>query len=161
VERPELLSALVLLCPGIPGHPWAEEAEGEDADLEARWNQAIKDGDADALAVIFAGIWAAGDGGLTDAVMEQLRSAARADIAIAGRQQDDPPAWDRLGEITAPVALMAGDADFAPLLESNKQAAERIPGCDYTLVPGMDHLPALRQPALVLDIIKRTLARAV
>jgi pimeloyl-ACP methyl ester carboxylesterase len=162
VERPERLSALVALCPAIPGHPWAQEAgEGGDAGLEARWNQAIKDGDADALAVIFAAIWAAGDGGLTDAVMEQLRSAARADIAIAGRQQDDPPVWDRLGEITVPSALVAGGADFAPLAESNKQAAERIPGCDFTLVAGMDHLPALRQPALVLDIIASTLARAV
>jgi pimeloyl-ACP methyl ester carboxylesterase len=160
VEQPERLSALVALCPGIPGHPWAEEAGGGDAELEARWNQAIGNGDADALARIFAGIWAAGEGGLTDAVMEQIRSAARADIAIAGRQQDDPPVWDRLGEITVPNALMAGDADFAPLLESNKQAAERIPGCDFTLVPGMDHLPALRQPGLVLDLIKRTLARA-
>lgn len=160
VERPERLSALVALCPGIPGHPWAEEGDGDDGELEARWNRAVETGDAEALAGVFGQIWAAGDGGLTDAVLEQLRSAARADLAIAGRQQDGPPVWDRLGEIKAPTALVAGDADFPPLFESNKQAAERIPGCDFTVVAGMDHLPALRQPALCIEVIRRTLARA-
>jgi hypothetical protein len=36
----------------------------------------------------------------------------------------------------------------------------RHPGCEFTFVPGMDHLPPLREPALVLDVITRTLARA-
>ncbi len=114
----------------------------------------------DGLVALMAKTWAAGDGGLTPAVREQLRSAARADLAIAGRQQDDPPAWDRLGAVGVPSALVAGDADYPPLFEANKRAAGRIRGCELTVVPGMDHLPALRQPALVIDVIRRTLARA-
>jgi pimeloyl-ACP methyl ester carboxylesterase len=55
---------------------------------------------------------------------------------------------------------MVGDADYPPLVESNRQAAERIPGCEFVFVPGLDHLPPLREPALVLDLITRTLARA-
>jgi 3-oxoadipate enol-lactonase len=55
---------------------------------------------------------------------------------------------------------MVGDADYPPLVESNRQAAPRIPECEFLLVPGMDHLPPLREPGLVLDLIARTLARA-
>ena len=38
-------------------------------------------------------------------------------------------------------------------------AAARIPGCQLTVVPGMDHLPPLRDPDLVLATIVTTLAR--
>jgi 3-oxoadipate enol-lactonase len=162
IEQPQRLSALVLLCPGIPGHPWAEQSDPDldEGKLEAEYDRAAAAGDIDALATVTAAIWAAGDGGLTDAVREQLRSAAQADIAIAGRQEDDPPAWDRLDAVSVPTALVVGDADYQPLLAANLQAAERIPGCELTVVPGMDHLPALRQPALVTEVIRRTLARA-
>jgi len=73
---------------------------------------------------------------------------------------EDPPVFDRLGEISVPTSLMVGDADYPPLVESNRQAGPRIPGCEFVLVPGMDHLPPLREPALVLDLITRTLDRA-
>ena len=157
LEQPERVSALALLCPGIPGFPYPEE-EDEDDPLEAEYERAHATGDVDALADVMRQIWAAA--GATPAVMEQLRSAARADIAAGGRQQKDPPAFDRLGEISVPAALMVGDADYPPLVESNRQAAARIPGCEFLLVPGMDHLPPLREPGLVLDLVTRTLARA-
>ncbi len=63
-------------------------------------------------------------------------------------------------EITVPAALMVGDADYPPLVEANRRAAARIPGCEFQFVPGMDHFPPLREPGLVLDLITRTLARA-
>ena len=59
-----------------------------------------------------------------------------------------------------PTSLLVGDADFAPLIEADKAAAARIPGCELILVPGMDHLPPLRDPDLVLRTITSTLARA-
>ena len=45
-------------------------------------------------------------------------------------------------EITVPSALLVGDADYPPLVEANKQAAAEIPGCAFTLVPGMGPFPA-------------------
>jgi 3-oxoadipate enol-lactonase len=96
LDQPERVSALVLLCPGIPGFPMDEDEEEDD----------------------------------------------------------------ELGEIAVPAALMVGDADYPPLIEADRQAAARIPGCEFTFVPGMDHLPPLREPALELDLITRTLERA-
>jgi len=58
------------------------------------------------------------------------------------------------------LALLVGDADYPPLIEADRQAAARIPGCELTVAPGMDHLPPLREPDLVLHVINSTLSRA-
>lgn len=156
LDQPGRVSALVLLCPGIPGYPWPEE---EHDDLEAEYIRAVEAGDVEALANLMQRVW--GTAGPTPAVMEQFRSAARAEIASRGaEQQPDPPVYDRLGEISVPTSLLVGDADYAPLIEANRQAATRIPGCELTVAPGMDHLPPLREPDLVLRTITSTLSRA-
>jgi 3-oxoadipate enol-lactonase len=92
--------------------------------------------------------------------MEQLRSAARAELTSSDMQQQDPSVFGRLGEISVPTSLLVGDADYPPLIEADRQAAARIPGCELTVVPGMDHLPPLRDPDLVLRTIRTTLSRA-
>jgi pimeloyl-ACP methyl ester carboxylesterase len=164
LAQPEVVSALVLLCPGIPGFPMTDEEEaamiGADraAEIEADYNRAQAARDVDALAVVMRRIW--GAGGDTPAVLEQSRSAARASITGADLELDDPPVFDRLGEITVPAALMVGDADYPPLVEANRRAAARIPGCEFQFVPGMDHFPPLREPGLVLGLLTRTLERA-
>lgn len=157
VEQPARVTALVLLCPGIPGYPWPEEPDEMD-EMEAEYERALAAGDVDALAGVMQRVW--GAAGPAPAVMEQLRSAARAIIVSGDLEQRDPPVFDRLGSIIAATALLVGDADYPPLIESNRQAAARIPGCELTIAPGMDHLPPLRDPDLVLRTITRTLARA-
>ena len=156
LQQPARVSALVLLCPGVPGFPWPDPEEPDE--LEAEYEHALDAEDVDALAGLLQRIWAAV--GPTPAVMEQLRSAARAVISSARLEQQDPPVFDRLGEISVPTSLLVGDADYPPLIEANRQAAARIPGCELTVVPGMDHLPPLREPDLVLRTITSTLSRA-
>jgi 3-oxoadipate enol-lactonase len=160
VEQPGRLAALVLLCPGVPGYPWADEPERDESELAAEHDRASAAGDVDGLVAFNAKIWAAGAGGLTPTVLEQLRSAARAELALGDLEQRNPRAWERLGSIAVPAALLVGDADYPPLVKVNKLAAARIPGCELIVVPGLDHLPALRVPHLVTQVITRTLARA-
>jgi 3-oxoadipate enol-lactonase len=159
LDQPARVSALALLCPGIPGYPWPEEPAADEPDeLEAGYERALAAGDVDVLAGVMQRVWAGA--GPTPAVMEQLRSAARAVITTGDLEQEDPPVFDRLGSIDVPSSLLVGEADYPPLIESNRQAAARIPGCELTVVPGMDHLPPLRDPGAVLASITRTLARA-
>jgi 3-oxoadipate enol-lactonase len=154
LEQPARVAALVLLCPGVPGYPWPEEP----ADLAAEYEHALGAGDADALAGLMQRVW--GSAGPTPAVMEQLRSAARAVIASADLLQPDSPVFGRLGAISVPVSLLVGDADYPPVVQASREAAALIPGCELTVVPGMDHLPPLREPDLVLHTIRNTLSRA-
>jgi 3-oxoadipate enol-lactonase len=161
LEQSARVSALVLLCPGVPGYPWPEAPEDDGAADEAEYERALNARDVDGLAGLMQRVWAAaGPSPETPAVMEQLRSAARAEIAVGDLQQRDPPVFDRLGEISVPTSLLVGEADFAPLIQADLQAAARIPGCQLTLVPGLDHLPPLRAPDLVLRTIRITLSRA-
>src|SRR6202035_3244262 len=155
LEQPERVSALVLLCPGVPGFPFPDE--DEDDPLAAEYGLAHAAGDVDVLADVMRQVW--GRAGATQAVMEQLRSAARASISAGDLLTEDPPVFGRLDQITVPAALRVGDADSPPLVEANRQAAGLIPGCEFLFVPGMDHLPPLREPAVVLDLITRTHAR--
>jgi pimeloyl-ACP methyl ester carboxylesterase len=156
LEHPARVSALALLCPGIPGYPWPEQPD--DDELDAEYERALTAGDVEALAGLMQHVWAAA--GPAPAVMEQLRSAARAEISSGDLQQRDPAVFGRLSEISVPASLLVGDADYPPLIEADRQAAARIPGCELTVAPGMDHLPPLREPDLVLRVIKSTLSRA-
>jgi len=154
LEQPALVSALVLLCPGVPGYPWPEEPD----ELEAEYERALDAGDVDALVGFNLRVWAAA--GPTPEVMDQLRSGARAEISSRDLQRRDPLVFDRLGEISVPTSLLVGDADFPLLVQANREVAARIPGCELIVAPGMDHLPPLREPDLVLRTIRSTLARA-
>jgi 3-oxoadipate enol-lactonase len=160
LEQPERVPALVLLSPGIPGFPQDEDGPmlEDEAEIDAAIGHAIAAADAEALAGVLQRVW--GKSGATPEAMEQLRSDARAILANGDLEQEDPPVFDRLAEISVPTALVVGDADYPPLVAANKQAAARIPGCEFTLVPGMDHLPPLREPDLVLRVIISTLGRA-
>ena len=86
LAQPERVSALVLLCPGIPGFPMTAEEEtamiGPDtaAEIQAGYTRAHSAGDVDALAAVVQRIW--GASGSTPAVLEQARSAALASVSI-------------------------------------------------------------------------------
>lgn len=150
--QPERVSAIVLLCPGIPGFEWPEEPE-----LDREREAAFQEGE-QAMVDIGLRLW--GAAGPTTEVVEQMRSAAAAWLSSSHLQREDPPIFDRLGEISVPTSLMIGDLDMPALVESNLVAASRIPGCELIEVAGLDHFPPLRVPDLVLKQIADTLARA-
>jgi pimeloyl-ACP methyl ester carboxylesterase len=151
LAQPGRVEALVLLCPGIPGYDGPPDPE-----LDEEFAAAAKEG-ADALVDLGLRLWAAA--GPTPQAVEQMRSASQAWVSSGRFQREDPPVYDRLGEIAAPTSLMVGDLDLPSLIESNLAAAARIPGCELIQVEGLDHLPPLRVPELVLRQIADTLAR--
>jgi 3-oxoadipate enol-lactonase len=96
----------------------AGSPEEPDDELDAAYERALEAGDVEALAGLMQRAWAAA--GPTPAVMEQLRSAARAEISSGDLQQQDPPVFDRLGEIAVPASLLVSDADYPPLIEADR-----------------------------------------
>ncbi|TCC43692.1 alpha/beta fold hydrolase [Kribbella sindirgiensis] len=67
----------------------------------------------------------------------------------------DPPVYDRLHEIEVPSVVMVGDKDRAIVAAVAGGTAARIPGCEFVWLPGVDHLPSLREPQVVTDTILR------
>ena len=148
VDHPDRVSALVLLCPGIPGYE-IDEDPAVEAEMEKAWAAGP-----DALAELGLRLWARA--GRTPEVVEQLRSGARGWLSEEEYAQPDPPVFDRLTEIAVPSSLLVGDLDRDWLIKSARLAAAAIPGCVLVEVAGVDHLPPLRVPDRVLELITAT-----
>jgi pimeloyl-ACP methyl ester carboxylesterase len=150
LEHPERVSALALLCPGVSGYEWPPEPE-----LDAEYDALVAAGDTEGLTAWGLRVW--GAAGSDPAAVAQLRSAA---IAWPGEDEfhrEDAPIYDRLGEIAVPSVLLVGDLDHKPLIEVNLEMARRIPGCELTVLPGVDHLPPLRAPQQCVDAVSALL----
>ncbi len=146
LAEPVRLQSMVLLAPGISGFAWPDEPE-----QDAEWDALVAAGDEDGLVELTVRIW--GAAGPDPFVSDLARSAARA-YSSYRFQRPDPPAFDRLDEIAAPSVIMVGDRDQPAIIESNEQAAARIPGCTLIRMPGVDHYPTVRNPDLVLGTIR-------
>jgi 3-oxoadipate enol-lactonase len=144
--------SLTLLAPGINGYPWPENSPELIAEVEAI------DGDEDGMIGLYQRIWAAA--GAEPEIIEQLRSAVRAEPGEEKYQRPGDPSWGRLHELRTPAILMVGDRDRPTLIACDEEAARRIPGCQLIWMPGVDHLPPLREPELVtrtvLDHVRGT-----
>jgi 3-oxoadipate enol-lactonase len=147
---PGRVQSLTLLCPGISGYPWPEEPE-----LQAEFAALAAASGEDGIVLGYQRLWAAA--GAEPEVMDQLRSAVRAEPNEEQYQQPGEPASDRLHELRVPTVLLVGDRDRPVLIASNEEAARRIPGCQLIWMPGVDHMPTLREP----DLISRTILAQV
>jgi 3-oxoadipate enol-lactonase len=146
LAEPGRAESLVLLCPGINGYPWPDEPEAE-----AEFDALTAAGDEDAAVAACLRLW--GAAGVTPFVTELARSAVRAGPNEEQFQRAGEPVFDRLGEIRVPTVLMVGDKDLPALIESNEEAARRIPGCRLIRMPGVDHYPTVREPKFVAQTI--------
>jgi pimeloyl-ACP methyl ester carboxylesterase len=69
----------------------------------------------------------------------------------------DPPAIDRLSEITAPALIIVGDKDLAPVLETADLLASGIKHARKAVIHDAAHFPNLEHPEefnrIVLDFL--------
>jgi 3-oxoadipate enol-lactonase len=151
LARPERVTSLVLLCPGIPGYDYPEDPAGE-----AQFDEAAAAGDTERLMRLGLEQW--GRSGDDPLVTELMRSAMSAWENEERFEQQGAPVYDRLGELRLPVVVMVGDRDNPGLIASNEAAAERIPGCKLIRMPGVDHYPTVRAPELITEAILRHLS---
>jgi pimeloyl-ACP methyl ester carboxylesterase len=145
--KPDRVRSLTLLAPGVSGYEWPADPE-----VDAQEEAAIVAGE-DALVELYLSAWAAS--GTSPLISDMMRSAVRAWPAEREFCLPAGPAFDRLSRMCAPSTLMVGDRDLPMLIECNEQIAARIDRCELIRLPGVDHLPALREPQVVADTILR------
>ncbi|MGP8000532.1 MAG: alpha/beta fold hydrolase [Streptosporangiaceae bacterium] len=146
LAQPDRVSSLALLAPGVPDYPWPAD-DPYNAEFMAL---ATKD-DRAGLAELGLRTWAAA--GPDAAARAQIESAVAGMFAQGDFEQPDPPAYDRLAEISAPAVVMLGDLEYPMVVRCADSVADRIPGCRRVRVPGADHLIPLRAPGLVAQVI--------
>jgi pimeloyl-ACP methyl ester carboxylesterase len=95
---------------------------------------------------------------LQDLFLDMNGISLRHDFGSAPRDELDPPAAGRLGEISAPTLLIVGDADIAPVHDAVDLLMRDVKGARKAVIRDAAHLPNLEHPdefnRLVLDFLR-------
>lgn len=150
IERPERVSALILVGSALAGHRLDIEGTPEQ---EARWEAAEAAGDVTALAELDLEIFA--PMGEDDELRAMFVENAEASNA------DDPAhevdSTGRLGEISVPSLVITGARDVPAINELGDLLAREIPGARRAVIEDADHMVQWRAPEelahLILDFL--------
>ena len=161
LDHPERVSKLVLVGSGIGGanfgkkYPdlWADVRAADQAHDLAALNQAE-------LKLFLAGPRRAVDTidkRLRDLFLDMNATSMASDFESAPTDDLDPPAVERLGEISAPTLLVVGDEDVPPVLDCIELLEQKVKGARKVVIHDAAHLPNLEHPEefnrVVLDFL--------
>jgi pimeloyl-ACP methyl ester carboxylesterase len=159
---PELVSALVLVCPSVSGEEPSDEVRRFGAEEDAL----VERGDLIAAAELNVRMWVDGPRRAPEQVDQSVRDRVREMQHLAftvptpeGLEPIDlePPAIGRLAEIRSSTLLIVGDHDVDQKLATVDRLAAEIPGARKAVFPGAAHMVSMEQPAefnrVVLDFL--------
>jgi 3-oxoadipate enol-lactonase len=151
IERPERVSALVLVASGIAGRPLNVEGTPEQ---EARWEAAEASGDVAQLVELDLEIWApmGADDELRAMFVENAEASNADDPAV------EQPSVGRLGEIRVPTLVVTAGRDVPDLDDIGDMLAREIPGAGRAVIEEADHMVQWRAPQELAQLVLRFLA---
>ena len=150
--RPELVSALVLVAPGLPGHQWSEELRAQWAKEEA----AFEAGDLDAAVEVSLQTWVDGprrspeqvDPALRARVAEMQRRAYELQRDLTEDEEEllveDLP--QRLPDVSVPTLILVGEEDQPDMHAIAARLEREIPGARSGSIAGTAHVPSMERP---------------
>ena len=162
IDHPERVSKLVLVGAGMSGAKQDPRHEGLYAEVTA----ADERGDMKAVNEAEMYLWLDGPYRPRGYVAQPLRALfldmngknLDADWSKSPMQSLEPPAAERLNEITAPTLVIVGDADLEPIREMADLLASSIAGARKVVIQDAAHLPNLEHPEefnrIVLEFLR-------
>jgi pimeloyl-ACP methyl ester carboxylesterase len=161
VAYPENVRSLILVSPGLSS--WKDELAPVLAEVAG---VASQEGKAKAIEILLS------DPSMPPAEEEGARSKMREILDRTPQLFDsefayirfmeplDPPAEDRLSEISVPTLLVVGERDHASIHENVDRLQENIAGAKKVLIMGVGHMIGLEKPEelrrVVLDFLGTT-----
>ncbi|HXZ56773.1 MAG TPA: alpha/beta fold hydrolase [Gaiellaceae bacterium] len=153
LARPDLVRALVLVAPGLPGHDWSKEAVAGWAEEEA----ALEAGDLDAAVEVNLRMWVDGprrspdevDAAVRARVGEMQRRALELQVSVGDRAEEVllvPDLAERLGEVGVPTLVLVGDEDLPDMHAISDRLAREIPGARHATIAATAHVPSMERP---------------
>lgn len=153
VARPELVSALVLVAPGLPGEEPPEELRAAWAEEEA----ALEAGDLNRAVEINLRTWVDGprrspqevDPAVREWVGEMQRRAFELQLPVADDVEEEllvPDLAQRLGEIEAPTLVVVGEEDVPYMHAIADRLVHEIPGARRATIAETAHVPSIERP---------------
>lgn len=164
LERPELVSALVLAASGAP------RFTGWSGELRALWEAteaALEHGDLERAQRLELDYWVPagrlGEDGDSDRrialiARDNTRAAAEAEDFMDG---PDTAPLERLGEIRVPTLVVLAERDEPGIQAIGKEVAAGVPGAELATIPGTDHLINMRNPKEFDRVVMGFLGRAL
>jgi pimeloyl-ACP methyl ester carboxylesterase len=164
IARPDLVSRLVLVAPGLRGYEMSDETKAGWAEEEA----ALERGDVDEAVEVNLRMWVDGPFRSPDEVDPDVRSKVgemqRRAIEVwqeggeEGEHRSLAEDWgERLGEITVPTLILVGEVDRPEMLEIAKRLETEIPNARRETIAGTAHVPSMERPdefdRLVLEFL--------
>ena len=164
IARPDLVSRLVVVAPGLRGFEMSDETKAGWDEEEA----AIERGDVDAAVEVNMRMWVDGPSRSPDEVDPEVRRKVaemqRRAIEIyleAGEEGEHQPLaedWgDRPSEISVPTLVIVGDLDRPEMLAIAERLEAEIPNARRETIAGAAHVPSMERPdefdRLVLEFL--------
>jgi 3-oxoadipate enol-lactonase len=151
--RPELVAALVLIAPGLPGHDWSPEVRASWEEEEA----ALEAGDLDEAVEVNLRTWVDGprrspeevDPSVRKRVGEMQRRAFELQLPVGKDAEEEllvPDLADRVGEIRAPTLVVVGDEDVPDMHAIADRLVREISGARRATIADTAHVPSLERP---------------
>jgi 3-oxoadipate enol-lactonase len=159
VERPDLVSALVLVGSGVRGHEWSEVVTQGWEEEEA----ALERGDLDAAVEVNLSTWVDGpnrtaadvDPEVRAKVAEMQRRAFELGLAEPGAEEQPlvRDVGDRLGEIAAPTLVVIGEQDVPDVHVVAARFERELPNARIVRIANAAHLPSLERPREFNEVV--------
>jgi 3-oxoadipate enol-lactonase len=150
IQHGERISKLVLVGPAVSG----AEFGPKHPELFAEIEEADRAGDISAVNAAEMRLWLDGPRRPRGYVKEPLRalfldmngSNFQNDWKSAPTDDPDPPAIERLHEITASTLVIVGDEDAPPIFDAVELLMEKVPHARKVVIHDAAHLPNLEHP---------------
>jgi 3-oxoadipate enol-lactonase len=150
VARPDLVRALVLVAPGMPGHEWSAELREQWAAEEAAFDA----GDLDAAVEVSLRTWVDGPRRQPDDVDPEVRRRVgemQRDAYELQREWVDeellvPDLPQRVGEVKVPAIVLVGDEDQPDMQAIAERLGRELSGARLATIPATAHVPSMERP---------------
>lgn len=163
LEFPEIARALVLVNAPLGGYEWGADLAEAETEIEV----AAIAGNFDRAAEIDLRVWVDGPHRMPEQVDPAFRKRAHDmarhvyEVASDAEVEPEPfgrPAIERLGEISVPTLVIAGELDQPDMLAMARIMAEGIPNARLVTIPETAHLPSMERPAEFNRIVREFLS---
>jgi 3-oxoadipate enol-lactonase len=163
LEHPDRMAALVLAAPALDGWAFSEETRA----FGAQEDELLEIGRVDAAVDLNVRTWVDGRGRGPDDVDPGIRELVREMQALAfhhvlnaystephpEERGLDPPAADRLAELTPPTLIVVGDRDLPDFPRIAARIAEEARNARVIEISDVAHLISMERPELFAELV--------
>jgi 3-oxoadipate enol-lactonase len=164
LEHPDRVPALVAVAAGISGyeyHPSDSPQERHEMDIFSHMDELWEKKAWEELADLGTFVWADGPSQPKGRADHKIRDYVREKILASLTREDgearpiplNPPAINRLGEITQPTLVLIGEYDTCATHAAADELQCHIPLSRKVGIPGVAHMIPLEQPSRFNEVV--------